>query len=183
MTRPPYFLIFVIFLVNFSFLRNICLSCILVDSCVWWTYLSLTVSTFLPIGATDTCVSSSPFHAQRGLWILTCLLILSFFLLTFLLLNLPIWAVDTCFYSFFFFSLAHRGHGYLLFAKKTPYFSVHRDLGYLRLVFFPCPTGPRIPALILFFLFLLPIGAVDTCFNFFFLTAHRGIWWMEIMVL
>lgn len=120
----------------------------------------------------------------------------------------PAGALDTYlpFNSFFFSSyfssskLAHLGCGYLLlfffflllspsgpwipaFCQKTPYFSVHRDLGYLRLVFFPCPTGPRIPALILFFLFLLPIGAVDTCFNFFFLTAHRGIWWMEIMVL
>lgn len=49
--------------------------------------------------------------------------------------------------------------------------------------FFLGPSGPRIPAfslfshaqrglgyllLLFFFLFLLPIGAVDTCFNFFF---------------
>lgn len=73
----------------------------------------------------------------------------------------PIGAMDTCF-------------------KKKRYFMAHRGLGYLLLFFFffPCPSGPRIPALIFF---SLPIGAVDTCLDFFFLMAHRGLLWMEML--
>lgn len=82
-----------------------------------------------------------------GGWIPTRLFILSSLLLLFLLLNSPIWAVDTCFYSFFS-PLAHRGHGYLLFTKnvflgpsgpRIPAFSL-----------FPCPSGPQVPGLVFF---------------------------------
>lgn len=37
--------------------------------------------------------------------------------------------------------------------------------------FFPCPSGPRIPA---FNFFSLPIGAVDTCLDFFFSHCPSG---------
>lgn len=100
----------------------------------------------------------------------------------------PIGAADTCFLFFFFLSpsghripadslplwppntLAHRGGGYLLF--KNFVFLAHRGFGYLLLFFiFPCPSGPRIPALIfvflahrgrgylLWFFFSSPVGA------------------------
>lgn len=111
----------------------------------------------LPIGAVDTCFK---FICPSGLRIPA-------FFLFFLLAHR---GLDTCWYTnppfsgpsgqwipaffFFFFNyvcvclfvLAHRGPGYLLY------------------YFFHCPSGPRIPALIFFF---LPIGALDTCFNFF----------------
>lgn len=94
----------------------------------------------------------------------------SFFLIFFL--NLPIWAVDTCFYSFF-----------LLLSPSGPWIPAFCQKQKQKKTFFLGPSGPRIPAfslfshaqrglgyllLLFFFLFLLPIGAVDTCFNFFF---------------
>lgn len=65
--------------------------------------------------------------------------------------------MDTCFLS-----------------KETPYFSVHRDLGYLCLVFFPMPNGASDTCFDFFFLLLWPIGAVDTCFDFFFSRGPSG---------
>lgn len=94
----------------------------------------------MPNGVLDTYL---PFH--------------SFFFLLFFFLNLPIWAVDTCFYSFFLL-LSPSGPWIPAFCKKKkknkktflgpsgpriPAFSL----------FFPCPTGPRIPAVIIFFSF------------------------------
>lgn len=109
----------------------------------------------MPNGVLDTYL---PFH--------------SFFFLLFFFLNLPIWAVDTCFYSFFLL-LSPSGPWIPAFCKKKKKtkkpFSVHRDLGYLRLVFFShAQRGLGYLLLLFFFLFLLPIGAVDTCFKFFF---------------
>lgn len=106
----------------------------------------------------------------------------------------PIGAADTCFLFFFFFlspsghripadslplwppnTLAHRGGGYLLF--KNFVFLAHRGFGYLLLFFiFPCPSGPRIPALI--FVFLAHRGRGYLLWFFFFI-AHRCFLWMK----
>lgn len=96
----------------------------------------------MPIGAADTWFSYF-FFAQRGQGYLSYL----FFL--------PIGASDTC--LFFFPPIAHRGLGYLqwftLCLKFGP--SVEWIHFLTRLVF--GPSGPRIPARIIFF-FLCPSG-------------------------
>lgn len=129
-----FFLINGIFLCNFSFLRTISSSCVLVDTSVWWIYLSFILFLyFCPSGPWITFVSSQ-LHAQRRQWILTFffkIIIIIFSLLLFLLLHLLL------------LKFAHLGCGYLLFerTKTKTYFLVHRDLGYPRLVFFLAHRG------------------------------------------
>ena len=89
----------------------------------------------------------------------TCLLILFYS---------PIGAADTCF--LFFFSLAHRGIGYLLipFPSEPPTLWPIgvTDTCFLKIFFF-WPIGAS-DTCFFFFYFSLPIGASDTCFNFCF---------------
>lgn len=86
---------------------TISLAGILVAISALWTYLSFIPSLFLPIGAKNDCMSSFPvpsLHAQWGCGYLPAFNSFCFFPsspLLFLLLNLPIWAVDTCSHFFF----------------------------------------------------------------------------------
>lgn len=91
---------------------NISLSYNLVDMSVWWTYLSfIPFLYFCPSGPRiPVCPPSLSSHSMpNGAGELACLLILSVLFslsppppLLFILINLPIRAVDTCFYYFFF---------------------------------------------------------------------------------
>lgn len=140
---PPYFLgIWDIFM-TFFILKKCSFAKIFVEySVLWFSYLFTPPFYIFPIRAANT-------------W---------FYLFT--LKNVPIGAADTCFYFFppspigasdtgcvplFPKPLAHRGLGYLL--KKNFFLKiiiVHRGFGYLLYFFFS------------------PIGATDTCLDFFF---------------
>lgn len=74
----------------------------------------------------------------------------------------PIGAMDTCFKIFFTF--------WPIGASDTC----------LYFFFSPCPSGPRIPALLFFF--PCPSGLWIPVQIFFFLIAHRGLLRMEVLV-